>query len=510
MSRFKNTQRNIVTAMATNGIEIFLAFLVRTIILYVLGSDYVGLSGLFTSILQVLNVAELGFSSAIVYNMYKPIAEGDDATICALLKVYRKVYKIVGSIILFAGSGVMFFLPKLIKSSWPSDINIYILYLIYLIDASISYLLFAYKESLIIANQRLDVMKVVRIGCHTIKYILQIVVLVVSKNYHLFALVSILGTVLNSIVVQMYTKKYYPQYTCKGKLSEDSVNGVKKQVGGLMLSKLSGISRNSFDSIILSSLIGLTMVAVYGNYYFILTGVYTIINYITQSMQASIGDSLVVFDKGKNYKDLRTFQFLYGFLVNVATICMLCGYQPIMRLWTGEELMLKTGDMLLFCLYFFIMNLTGIIDIYFVGRGLWWRAKYAYILEAGCNLLLNILLGNIWGVTGVLIATNVTMLAFRFIPVLTVTFKYYFENGLKRYLIDVFEMTACAAVAGAVGLKLTSVFRIENKIINVIVCLVVGGAISTVVSLVALSKTQAFGLAKNFVMDHLKGKKTDE
>ncbi len=181
-----------------------------------------------------------------------------------------------------------------------------------------------------------------------------------------------------------------------------------------------------------------------------------------------------------------------------------------MRLWTGEELMLKTGDMILFCLYFFIMNLTGIIDIYFVGRGLWWRAKHAYILEAGCNLLLNIILGKLWGVTGVLVATNVTMLAFRFIPVLWVTFKYYFKGGLKRYMIDLIEMTGCMAVSGIAGLKLTSVLTIDNKIINIVVCLAVGGLIAAVVPLVGLSKTQAFGFAKKFIFDHLKGKKTDE
>ena len=91
LERAKNTKRNMVFGFINKIICMLFPFVIRTIIIRIIGKEYLGLDSLFTSILQVLNLAEMGFSSAVVYNMYKPIAEENDDLLCQILKFYKKV-----------------------------------------------------------------------------------------------------------------------------------------------------------------------------------------------------------------------------------------------------------------------------------------------------------------------------------------------------------------------------------------------------------------------------------
>ena len=218
-TRTKNTKRNIISGVGYRTVTVLLPFLTRTAILYLLGEQYVGLSSLFTSILQVLNLAELGFSSAIVYNMYKPVADGDDTTICALMNYYKHVYRVIGIIIFVSGIILLPFLPRLISGSWPNEINIYILYLLYLSNTALSYFLFAYKTALLNAMQRMDIVNVVQMISQTGKNVIQLITLLIFRNYYLFVIIAILTTCLSNVLTAIITDKKYPQYKCNGYIS---------------------------------------------------------------------------------------------------------------------------------------------------------------------------------------------------------------------------------------------------------------------------------------------------
>ena len=157
LAKTKNAVRNIFFGAVFKIITLLGPFIIRTMILWIMGSEYIGLNSLFTSILSFLSLAELGVGSALVYSMYKPIAEDDQDMICALLNLYRKMYRIIGMIILGVGLLLLPFLNKLVKGEAPADVNLYILYLIYLFNTVISYVMFAYKQSLLTAFQRSDI-----------------------------------------------------------------------------------------------------------------------------------------------------------------------------------------------------------------------------------------------------------------------------------------------------------------------------------------------------------------
>ena len=225
-SRTFYVKRNMGTGIVNRIITLGLPFIIRTIIIRTLGAEYLGLSSLFSSILQVLNMAELGFSSAVVFSLYKPMAEQDTDSICALLGYYRNVYKIIGVVILVGGSFLFPVLPRLIKGSYPSDINIYLLYMIYLINTSISYLLIAYKNVIFSASQRQDVLNNVNSVVSITKFTIQIVALLAFENYYLYIIWNLVFTGCENILIAILAKRKYPNYFCQGTIKKEKRNSL--------------------------------------------------------------------------------------------------------------------------------------------------------------------------------------------------------------------------------------------------------------------------------------------
>ena len=254
-SRSKNVIRNLRSGLINKVLQIIFPFVIRFLIIQILGAEYLGLDSLFTSILQVLNLAELGFSSAITYSMYKPIVENDKKLICALLNLYKKIYRIVGAVVLLIGLIVIPFLKYLIEGSIP-DTNIYVLYGVYLFNTVLSYLLFAYRTSILNAHQRNDIVTNIQFVANFVQYSLQIVALTVFKNYYMFAGIMCLATILNNTLIFIATNRKYPQYVPDGEVSDSQKKDIRKRVFGLMVYKICSTTRNSLDSIFISSMVG--------------------------------------------------------------------------------------------------------------------------------------------------------------------------------------------------------------------------------------------------------------
>jgi len=429
INRTQNTKRNILWGTVNKVITLFLPFLTRTVMIRTLGAEYLGLNSLFSSVLQVLNLTELGFSSAIVYSMYKPIAEDDKSAICALLNAYRKIYKAVGIIILAVGFALMPFLPKLIHGSAPADVNIYWVYGIYLFNTAISYLLFAYKQALPNAFQRVDIISNITSISLGGMYLLQIIVLLQVRRYYPYLILLPISTVINNVITSIYVDKAYPEYRCKGRVTEQQKSEIKEKVFGLFINKVCQTTRNSLDSICTSAFLGLTITAMYNNYFYVISAVTGLFTVFTTSMIAGVGNSIVVDSVDKNYDDLKKMNFVYMWLSGWATICMLVLYQPFIKICFGEQYLFPFSVVIEFCLYFYVLRMGDIRSIYSDGAGLWWENRYRAIAESVANIVLNITLVQFWGVHGIIIATLISLFVINFILGSQITFKYYFKNG---------------------------------------------------------------------------------
>ena len=240
-SRTKNATRNIIWGMLNKFASLVFPFILRTTIIHMLGSEYLGLNSLFTSVLNVLSLAELGFGSAMVYSMYKPIVENDSKTICALLNLYKKIYRRIGIIILFLGLLLLPFISYFINGDVPTDINIYQLYLIYLGNTVASYFLFAYRTSLLSAHQRSDILSKVSTLFTVLRSLLQFILLLAFKNYYLYAVQLLICTCLINIVDARIAAKMYPYYYCKGEIDNNLAKTIKSKVFALLSVKITTV-----------------------------------------------------------------------------------------------------------------------------------------------------------------------------------------------------------------------------------------------------------------------------
>ena len=498
-NRTKNTTRNIASGLIYQIVSIILPFINRTAILWILGAEFTGLAGLFSSILNVLNMAELGFNTAIVYSLYRPMADKDNKKICEIVSLFRKIYNIIGTIILIGGLAVMPFLPNLINGSYPDTINLYTLYLLYLINSAISYYLFAYKECLLIADQRQDIAKNIRTAVNIIRYLAQLLVLLITKDFYAYLTVAIIGTIITNILIHVSTRKRYPFYSrIKTKLKIPAE--LKKQVSGLMINKICDTFRNSFDSLIISSFIGLTATAIYGNYYYIYSALYGIMLVISSAMSASIGNAIVKKTKEDNYRDLLAFSQIYTGIISFCAISLACLYQPFMKIWAGEELMLPTLDMILFCIYFYVINLNNIRNQYVSGTGLWWKLKASYVIEAAANLILNIVLGKLFGITGVILATIITIFVFNYLQRNRVLFKNYFKDqSLAKYYKEQAYYALLFIIGFVASYLICEIIPIEGAI-NLIIRLIICAILPNIIYYIGIRHTKRYSDSKRIIL----------
>ena len=428
MSRTENAKRNIVWGVIKQVILVFLPFLTRTVLIHTLGINYAGLNGLFTSILQVLNLSELGISSAIIYSMYEPIANGDNEKVCALLNFYKRCYRIIGFIVVILGTCVVPFLPVLIKSDTPENINIYVLYLLNLFSVFMSYELYAYKMSLLNAMQKSNIVSLVEIISTLLKFVIQTIILLAFHNYYIYLIVAIIFGMSNNIIIAIVSTHMYPEFSCTGEIDDQDLRRIKKNVGGMIFERLGNVILFSVDTIVISAFLGLVDLGIYQNYYCIITAAVGFFGVIQTALTSSVGNALVLKSRKENYDDFRKFNLLYVLLAGWCGIIILNMIQPFMNIWLGTNYMLPDYFALFFALYFFIFKWCDMCYVYQTAAGLWWETKYVPIIAALVNFVFNIILVQTIGLVGILISTIISILFVYNTLMPYILFKKYFSN----------------------------------------------------------------------------------
>ena len=465
-ARSHNVGRNIVYGFINRVFSLAIPFVIRTIVIYRFGAEYLGMNSMFASMLQVLNLADFGFGAAIVYSLYRPLAEDDTETVNAYLGTFKRIYHIIGCVILGFGIFVMPLLPYFIKdSAVPGDLNLYIWYGIFLLDASVSYLLYGYKTAIPAALQRNDILSRIDTLVLFGKTLVQVFVLLLTDNFYIYLLSSLFFTLVRNLLVSWLVNLHYPQYNCEGCITKEQREALKPKVYGILIAKLRFVSRNGIDSICITSFLGLTMTAVYGNYMCIHNAMISLMAVICTSMMASVGNSIAVESREKNYADMRRFNFIYMLFAGWAFTCFLCLYQPFMRLWVGERLLLRYPEIVALSVYYYVLKMGDIRWVYFEGAGLWWQARYIALTETVANLFLNILLVRYFGVLGIIVATLISLFFIDFIFSARLLFQQYYCNGklveffsdhVRYFLVTVLLSIPCIHICDIVSRIITA------------------------------------------------------
>lgn len=480
MNRSRNATRNIIFGVILKIYQLVLPFAMRTITMYELGVKYLGLNSLFTSILQVLNLAELGVGSAMVFSMYKPIAQEDSKTICALMKLYKIYYRVIGLVVLAAGLVLLPFIPKLIAGDVPDGINIYVLYLLNLLATVFTYWLFAYKNSILQAHQRQDVVSKVTIVTDTCKYILQIGMLFAFHNYYYYVCVLLLSQIFNNILTAIVSNKLYPQFQAEGKLQKETVKEINQKIKDLFTSKLGFTIVSSADTVVISAFLGLEALAIYQNYYYIINAVMGFVAIIYSSITAGVGNSMIVHDTEKNYRDYRIFTFLACWITAFCVSCFSGLFQPFMKLWMGKDLLLPYPLVILLCVYFWVYEYIMMASVYKDAGGIWHEDRFRPLLSGLANLSLNLLTVKFLGLYGIVLSTIISMVVISAPWITSNIFKLIFKKSAKKYIAKVGYYLFTAIVATTVT-NIIIKFIPDNGwlwfVVKAAVCVVVSNSI---------------------------------
>ena len=473
-ARTKNTLRNIAYGSLNRVINIVLPFVSRTVILYIMGTQYLGLSSLFTSILSFLSLTELGIGAAMVHSMYKPIAENDYETIKALLNLYKRLYRIIGVIILVLGMSLVPFLKILVPEELPPEINLYLLYVIYLFNAVLSYWLFAYKNALLQAYQRDDINSKIASIITPVSYVVMLGSLFLTKNYYTYAIWLPIFTVITNVLRLNLVNRSFPGLEPIGEVSAELKKSIFKKTTALIGTKLNTVVLNAADNLVMSAYLGLTAIAMYGNYHYIMTSIIGFLGIAYSSMTAGLGNSLQTDSMETNYRNFEKFSFINSWMVGWCTICLVCLYQPFMRIWVGEELMFPFYVVLELGLYFYIYQIRKIPVVYKDAAGIWWEDRFRPYVCMIVNVVLNITLVQIIGISGIILSTVFSLLVS--IPWENYTiFKYVFHRSSKSYYGKMFLSASTMLVAGVVTLGLCCLFGegIPAFLLRGMVCVIV-------------------------------------
>lgn len=434
-SRTANSIKNILSGFLGQFVTIILGFINRTVFINCLATEYLGVNGLFTNILSMLSLAELGIGTAIIYALYKPLADKDEKQISKLMNFYSKAYISIGIVIFILGIALMPFLHLIVRNEPNIVESIYVIYFIFLFNTAISYF-FSYKSSLIIADQKNYIVSLIGYGVNIFQTIFQIIVLYTTKNFLLYLIVQSICVVINNILISVIADKKYPfiKENKKLKLGKNEVKELISNVKALVVVKISGILVNNTDNIIISYFSGLKTVGLSSNYTLLINIINTVLNQVFSGITASVGNLNAKEDDNvkKNFFDLLNFCnfWLYGF----SSICIVLLIDDVIRLWIGDKFILPIEIPIILAVNFYMVGMQSAIATYRSTMGIFRQGRYILFFTAGINLVLSVYLGKKMGLFGILLATAIARLFTNTWMDPYVVYKYGLKSNPLEYL----------------------------------------------------------------------------
>lgn len=462
--RTYNTARNAAVGLTTKMINLLLAFAVRTVFIYTLSTVYLGVSSLFSNVLTVLNITELGIGSAIIFAMYSPLAKNDREKLKSLMRLYRNAYLIIGCVVFAVGMAITPFLPHLLKGS-TDKVDIYIIYYMYLAQSVLSYWLFAYKRSILEADQKNYIVLFLDCAANIVRYAVQISALIFLKrtpelSFYIYMAIGTVYSVASNLIIAKKVDKLYPFLLEKSVLPLDAEErkSIIKNTFALSISRVSATVNGSADSIIISAFISVSMVGLYSNYLTLTGAVMSILAIVFNSFTASIGNLYVTETKEKSKQIFNCLHFMYSWIYGFCSICFFVLLNPfIASVWLGTDYLLPNLTVLTLAGDTLISGVIGAVSKYRDACGLYWQNRYRPLVTVTINVVLSILFVKEfgWGVPGVLFATIVSKLTGTIWIDPYVVFKYAFNEKPFRFYLK-YTLSILLVVATALPIAAVS------------------------------------------------------
>lgn len=473
--------------------KLVIQFVARTYFIQFLGVTYLGINGLFSNILSLLSLAELGIGTSIVYSMYRPIAENNQGEIKALMDLYKKAYHYIGVAVAVLGLALVPFLKYFSADLAATDHFVWF-YLLFLGNSVLSYF-FTYKRSMLIADQRTYTVNINDFLFLLFSNALQIFLLFHYQSFTIYLTVQLIFTLFGNISISLKVDHDYPFLKEKGhqSLSKAEVTAIKKNVVGNMSSKIGGVVVMGTDSILISSFVGLAAVGYYSNYTMIINNVQNLCKQVTNSVTASVGNYIVSANKKQALELFRRHLFVNYTMIYFATLILIAILNPFIAWWIGEKFTLPplTVGLIIFNLVIQMFRNTNFVFI--DSFGLYWVQRWKSIIEAGINLAASLILLMAFkmGINGVLLGTIISSFGY----VMWVEAYYIFKHGLEeplRVYIKLFIFYLLPLILASVVVLTTQQFLPYTNFISILLKMGTALLVGLLLYLVCFFKTSEF------------------
>lgn len=437
MGRVKYAAKNIAMGYVSSLVTAILNFILRTIFIYKLGDTLNGVNGLYTEVLSMLSLAELGIGTAMNYSLYGPVARGEVEKVKSYMALYRKSYRIIALVIAGIGLALAPFLPYIIKDPGTLTVReLTIYYLIFLFNTVSTYFV-SYKYSLANAEQKNYIQTNINMVSKVITILLQIVVLLVFENFLLYLLTAAMVELAQKIFAAFYLNKRYPYLKDKEveKLEQAEVDEVVKKTKALMLHKIGDTARLQTDSLIITSFINVTTTGFVTNYNIVISTVSNFVNIIFNSVISSFGNLVATESKEKQYHIFRVYRFFAIWIYGFFAIGFFTLLTPLVQLWVGPRRILPGVVINCILIDYFLKGERIVLSNFKTAAGVFEQDKYLAMIQGVVNLIISIVLVREIGLVGVYIGTIVSgLIANLTKPV--IIYKACFDRSAKAYYMD--------------------------------------------------------------------------
>lgn len=502
MTRTEKSTKNAIAALSYQCIYLLLTFLTRFIMIKSIGLTAVSLNGLFTEVISMLSLVELGVGSAIVYNLYKPLAENNTEKLTQLMTLFKKAHKIIALVMFLVG---LCLLPRidLFVSNIDVSLNyLRFIYLLFLIKTSCSYLL-AYKISLINADQKAYIVSICNIITKIIFTIIEIGLLLLFHNFISYLILEILLVLITNFIISLIADKKYPFLKNSTNLPKEESKNIFNNIKNIFITTICTRITSSTDNILISTLVGTIQVGIYSQYSMIINGINTLIRQINNGLIASIGHFMMTEEKVKCHDIMCKITFINFIIGSICSCCLVCLLNPFISIVFGKEYLIDNLTLYIICYNFFLATICHSIWNFTNVSGLFEKDKNIGIIGTIINLLISIVLGKTCGMVGIFFGTSLThfiqgelKIKLLYTQNFKLNPKLYSNKWWKYMLLANVEMLICFNIY----LKLP----IYNLYLQFFIMLVIAIVIPSIINLCLFYKTNEFKYLKTYIESIIK------
>lgn len=439
--RVKSSILNISAGLVNQLIITLLSFFSRTVFIQILGVEYLGVNGLFTSILAMLSLAEAGIGSSIIYSLYKPVAENDQEKINVLIRLYKRAYLVIALIVLVLGLSIIPFLHLFVKNAEVEHIQL--IYLLFLANTITPYL-FQHKNSFLNVSQKSYIITGIYSISSIISMILKIVILYFTRNYILYLVIDSIITITNGVVLTLIVNKLYPflKEKVSGELDTAIKSNIIRNIRAIILQNIGTYLIFSTDNIIISSFVSVLAVGLYSNYNMLIDICRTFINQVFNNVYYSLGNLVAKENTEKIYSVYKVYWLLNFWFYSFFAIFMYVIIEPFITLWIGSSFIMGKTVLIVLMITFYERGMRNAITTVKNTAGIFHEDRYVPLFQAVINLGFSILLVRYIGIAGVFIGTLISAMVVPFWTTPYFVYRKVFHKPLVLYFQTYFYYLA--------------------------------------------------------------------